>query len=121
MNFAYPLYCFSPAGLKDPLQCSMAEDFVQKGVVMLQHQTGKCRLKQAKDVARVILAAARGWHSRNTELTSIMETKGFVHPFEYLKPECKSLIEDYVDHMVIVRIQFSCTNQCKVMCPYIRK
>ena len=85
----------------------MAEDFVQKGVVVLQHQTGKCRLKRAKDIARVILAAARGWQSRNSELTSLMESRGFVSPLDKLKPECKSLMEDYVDHMVIVRIMLS--------------
>ena len=80
----------------------MAEDYIQKGVLMLQHQTGKCRLKKAKDIARVILAAARGWQSRKIELTNALEAQGFAPPFDALKSECKSLIEDYVDHMVIV-------------------
>ena len=69
---------------------------------MLQHQTGKCRLKKANDIARVILAAARGWQSRSVELTTLLGAKGFHPPFEALKPECQSLLEDYIDHMVIV-------------------
>ena len=89
-------------GLKEPLQCSMAEDFIQKGVLILQHQNGRCRLKKAQDVSRVILAAARGWQNRSMELKIALEAKGLTPPFETLKSECKTLIDDYVDHMVIV-------------------
>ena len=91
-------------GIKDPLQCSIADDYTYKGVVLLQYQTGRCRLKQARDVGRVILAAARGWDSRNKELINELARKGFVTDFDSLKTESVSLIDDYVDHMVIVSI-----------------
>eukprot|EP00794_Sanderia_malayensis_P006070 gene6070-6772_t len=90
-------------GTKDPLQCSIANDFIYKGVVLLQYQTGRCRLKQARDVARVILAAARGWDNRNKELNLALLSKGCYPPFDDLGPESLSLMDDYVDHMVIVR------------------
>ncbi len=97
---------FHPLGIKDPLQCSIANDYIYKGVVLLQYQTGRCRLKQARDVARVILAAARGWDSRNKELTNALISKGCQPPFDYLSPESVSLMEDYIDHMVIVSFLF---------------
>ena len=80
----------------------MAEDYIQKGVLILQHQNGKCRLKKANDVARVILAAARGWQSRTTELKNALKAKKLAFPFDTLSSECKTLIDDYIDHMVIV-------------------
>lgn len=80
----------------------MAEDFIQKGVLILQHQNGRCRLKKAQDVSRVILAAARGWQNRSVELKIALEAKRLAPPFAALKSECKTLIDDYVDHMVIV-------------------
>ena len=95
--------CFNTVlGLKEPLKCSMAEDYIQKGVLILQHQNGKCRLKKANDVARVILAAARGWQSRTTELKNALKAKKLAFPFDTLSSECKTLIDDYIDHMVIV-------------------
>ncbi len=89
-------------GMKDPLQCYIANDYVYKGVVLLEYQSGRCRLKQAKEVARVILAAARGWDSRNKELTNCLISKGCEVTSEFMKPDSLSLMEDYVDHMVIV-------------------
>ena len=80
----------------------MAEDYIQKGVLILQHQNGKCRLKKANDVSRVILAAARGWQSRSIELKNALQAARIVPPFDKLKPECNTMIDDYIDHMVIV-------------------
>lgn len=113
-------FIFVFEGMKNPLQCSMAEDYIQKGVLTLQHQTGKCKLKKAKDIARVILAAARGWQSRRTELIRILEAKGFAPPFNLLKAECKALIEDYVDHMVIVSSLFINTKFLFMICTVLR-
>jgi len=90
-------------GLKEPLKCSMAEDYIQKGVLVLQHQNGKCRLKKPNDVARVILAAARGWQSRTTELKNALKAKKLTFSLDTLRSECRTLIDDYIDHMVIVR------------------
>ena len=96
------LLLLSFLGVKNPLECSIAEDYIYKAVVVLEYQTGKCRLKQAKEVARVILAAARGWDIRNRELLDAMEARGFFPPFVSLKHESKTLMDDFVDHMVIV-------------------
>lgn len=78
----------------------------------------KCRLRNAKDVARVILAKAHGWDSRYTEVMNELGKKGFVPPFDKLKLEGHLLMDDFVESSVVVRKQFnkhSCVCYCLII------
>ena len=89
------------------MSCTYAQDFIYKGVAILDNDGNKCRLRNAKDVARVILAKACGWNSRNKEVMSELEKKGFFPPFDSLKLESHLLMDDFVESSVVVRKTFS--------------
>ena len=89
------------------MSCTYAQDFIYKGVAILDNDGNKCRLRNAKDVARVILAKACGWNSRNKEVMSELEKKGFFPPFDSLKLESHVLMDDFVESSVVVRKTFS--------------
>ena len=89
------------------MSCTYAQDFIYKGVAILDNDGNKCRLRNAKDVARVILAKACGWNSRNKEVMSELEKKGFFPPFDSLKLESRLLMDDFVESSVVVRKTFS--------------
>ena len=85
------------------MNCGYAHDFIYKGVATLDSEGSKCRLRQARDVARVILAQARGWDRRYTEMKNELAMKGFYAPFDKLKLESHLLMDDFVDSMIVVR------------------
>ena len=85
------------------MNCNYAQDFIYKGVAVLDTQTKKCRLRNAKDVARVILAKARGWDSRFDEVMGELEEKGFLPPFDGLKLGGHLLMDEFVENAVVVR------------------
>ncbi|CAH3136847.1 unnamed protein product [Pocillopora meandrina] len=89
-------------GQKNAMSCTYAQDFIYKGVAILDNDGNKCRLRNAKDVARVILAKACGWNSRNKEVMSELEKKGFFPPFDSLKLESHLLMDDFVESSVVV-------------------
>ena len=111
----YSPYCLTPflllfliqTGQKNAMSCTYAQDFIYKGVAILDNDGNKCRLRNAKDVARVILAKACGWNSRNKEVMSELEKKGFFPPFDSLKLESHLLMDDFVESSVVVRKTFS--------------
>ena len=90
-------------GQKDAMNCNYAQDFIYKGVAVMDSDGNKCRLRNAKDVARVILAKAHGWDSRYTEVMNELGKKGFVPPFDKLKLEGHLLMDDFVESSVVVR------------------
>ena len=75
----------------------------------------KCRLRNAKDVARVILAKASGWNSRYTEVMDELEKKGFDAPFDKLKLEGHLLMDEFVESSVVVRKHSLCTSVCRCL------
>lgn len=85
------------------MSCNYAQDFIYKGVAVLDSDGNKCRLRNAKDVARVILAKAHGWNSRYTEVLGELSKKGFCPPFNKLKLEGQLLMDDFVESSVVVR------------------
>lgn len=85
------------------MNCNYAQDFIYKGVAILDTDGNKCRLRSAKDVARVILAKARGWDSRFTEVKGELTKKGFLQPFDGLKLEGHLLMDEFVENTVVVR------------------
>lgn len=89
-------------GQKDVMNCNYAQDFIYKGVAVLDTDGNKCRLRNAKDVARVILAKASGWDSRYTEVMNELENKGFDPPFDKLKLEGHLLMDEFVESSVVV-------------------
>ena len=84
------------------MNCGYAHDFIYKGVATLDSEGSKCRLRQARDVARVILAQAQGWKRRYDAVKSELALKGFFAPFDKLKLESHLLIDDYVNSMIVV-------------------
>lgn len=88
------------------MSCTYAQDFIYKGVAVLDNDGNKCRLRNAKDVARVILAKAHGWNSRNKEVMSELAKKGFFPPFDSLKLESHLLMDDFVESSVVVSKTF---------------
>jgi len=90
------------SGQKDAMNCSYAQDFIYKGVAILDTDGNKCRLRNAKDVARVILAKAHGWDSRFTEVVGELAKKGFLPPFDRLKLEGHLLMDEFVESTVVV-------------------
>ncbi|KAK3751530.1 hypothetical protein QZH41_019423 [Actinostola sp. cb2023] len=90
-------------GIKDPMSCTFSQDYIYKGVAVLDAEGNKCKLRTAKDVARIILAQARGWNRRYNQLKDELVLKGFVPPFSNLKIESQLLIDDFVDNMIVVR------------------
>lgn len=86
------------------MNCNYAQDFIYKGVAILDTDGNKCRLRSAKDVARVILAKAHGWDSRFTEVVGELAKKGFLPPFDSLKLEGHLLMDEFVESTVVVRI-----------------
>lgn len=85
------------------MSCNYAQDFIYKGVAILDTQTKKCRLRNAKDVARVILAKARGWDSRFAEVMGELAKKSFLPPFDGLKLGGHLLMDEFVENAVVVR------------------
>lgn len=85
------------------MNCNYAQDFIYKGVAVLDSDGNKCRLRNAKDVARVILAKAHGWDSRYKEVLGELAKKGFFPPFDKLKLEGQLLMDDFVESSVVVR------------------
>lgn len=90
-------------GQKDAMNCNYAQDFIFKGVAILDTDGNKCRLRNAKDVARVILAKAHGWDSRFKEVMGELAKKGFLPPFDRLKLEGHLLMDDFVESTVVVK------------------
>ncbi|XP_032232309.2 uncharacterized protein LOC116614879 isoform X2 [Nematostella vectensis] len=90
-------------GSKDPMNCSYAQDYIYKGVAILDAEGNKCRLKNAKDVGRIILAQARGWNRRFNQVKEELGKKGFFPPFNKMMIESNLLIDDFVDSMIVVR------------------
>ena len=73
-------------------------------MAILDTDGNKCRLRNAKDVARVILAKAHGWDSRFTEVVGELAKKGFLPPFDRLKLEGHLLMDEFVESTVVVRL-----------------
>ncbi|KXJ13938.1 hypothetical protein AC249_AIPGENE23961 [Exaiptasia diaphana] len=88
-------------GIKDPMNCTFSQDYIYKGVAILDAEGNKCKLRTAKDVARIILAQARGWNRRYNQLKEQLIVKGFIPPFRSLKIESQLLIDDFVDNMIV--------------------
>ena len=91
-----------PLGHKDAMNCSYAHDYIYKGVAILDAEGNKCRLRNARDVSRVILALARGWDARFSEVKFELAKKGFQTPFDSFKIESHMLMDDFVDSTVVV-------------------
>lgn len=89
-------------GQKDAMNSGYAQDFIYKGVALLDTDGSKCRLRSAKDVSRVILARARGWDKRFNEVTEELTKKGFLPPFDKLKLEGRMLMDEFVENTVVV-------------------
>ncbi|CAH3018781.1 unnamed protein product [Porites evermanni] len=89
-------------GQKDPMNCNYAQDFIYRGVAILDADGNKCRLRNARDIARVILAKAHGWDSRYGEVMSELAKKGFFPPFDTLKLEGHLLMDDFVESSVVI-------------------
>lgn len=100
------------------MNCNYAQDFIYKGVAVLDTDGNKCRLRNAKDVARVILAKASGWDSRYTEVMNELENKGFDPPFDKLKLEGHLLMDEFVESSVVVREHSLHAHLCAIVSPY---
>lgn len=88
------------------MNCTFSQDYIYKGVAVLDAEGNKCKLRTAKDVARIILAQARGWNRRYNQLKEELVWKGFLPPFKSLKIESQLLIDDFVDNMIVVSMNF---------------
>lgn len=84
------------------MTCVFSQDYIYKGVAILDAEGNKCKLRTAKDVARIILAQARGWNRRYDQLKDELAKKQFEPPFKRLKIESQLLIDDFVDNMIVV-------------------
>lgn len=87
------------------MNCNYAQDFIYRGVAILDADGNKCRLRNARDIARVILAKAHGWDSRYGEVMSELAKKGFFPPFDTLKLEGHLLMDDFVESSVVVSLK----------------
>jgi hypothetical protein len=103
------------AGIKDPMNCTFSQDYIYKGVAVLDAEGNKCKLRTAKDVARIILAQAHGWNRRCNQLKEELALKGFAPPFSNLKLESQLLIDDFIDNMIVVSIYMWTRRFCEVI------
>lgn len=85
------------------MNCNYVQDFIYKGVVVLDIDGNKCRLRNVKDVVRVILVKVFGWDLRYIEVMNELENKGFDLLFDKLKFEGYLLMDEFVESFVVVR------------------
>ena len=86
------------------MNCSYAQDYVYKGIALFDADGNKCRLRNAKDVARIILAQAKGWDQRLGEIKDELAKKKFLPSFDSLKIDSHLLVDDFVDSTIVVSL-----------------
>ena len=92
----------SISGEKDPMNCNYAQDYIYKGIAHFDSDGNKCRLRHASDVARVILAQAKGWDRRLCELKEELAKKKLPFEFCKLKFDSHLLVDEFIDNVVVV-------------------